>query len=75
MAEQTTISLDDEAYAFLTQTAGHNQSAYINQLLIKEKRRALEETVLKANHEESKDLECQQNLSEWDATLSDGLNS
>ncbi|MGB3850741.1 MAG: hypothetical protein WA958_12295 [Tunicatimonas sp.] len=73
MAEQAIISLDEEAYAFLEETAGQDKSAYINALLKKEKQRRLEEATLKANREEAEDEAYQQELTEWDATLSDGL--
>ena len=75
MAKQATISLDEEAYAFLEETAGQDKSAYINALLKREKQRRLEEAVMKANREEAEDEAYQRGLSEWDATLSDGLES
>ncbi len=75
MAEQATISLDEEAYAFLEETAGHDKSAYINALLKREKQRRLEEAIMKANQEEAEDEAYQRGLFEWDATLLDGLES
>ena len=75
MAEQATISLDEEAYAFLEETAGQDKSGYINALLKREKQRRLEGEIMKANREEAEDEAYQQGLSEWDATLSDGLES
>lgn len=74
MAERATISLDEEAYAFLMETAGGNKSAYINELLKREKQRLLKEAVMRANQEEAKDNKYQEELSDWDATLSDGLD-
>ncbi|MAS36087.1 MAG: CopG family transcriptional regulator [Anaerolineaceae bacterium] len=74
MTERATFTLDDEAYAFLKVAAGRNRSAYINQLLMDEKKRLLAEKVLAANREEAEDSAYQDALAEWDDTLSDGLN-
>jgi antitoxin CcdA len=74
MTNRTTITLDDEAYAFLEASAGDNRSAYINKLLKEEKRRVLEKQILKANQEEASDLTYQEKLMDWDVTSSDGLS-
>jgi predicted CopG family antitoxin len=73
MTMRATFTIEDEAYAFLMQEGGENRSAYINQLLKREKQRTLEEAILKANQEEADDPEYQKELSMWDETLSDGL--
>lgn len=73
MTHRATITLDQEAYAFLLSAAKDNRSAFINGLLKKEKLRQLEEDVLKANREEAEDLEYQQELSDWDETIEDGI--
>ncbi len=74
MTERATFSLDEENFAFLNRVGGANKSAYINDLLRKEKQKVLEEKVLLANKEEVEDAEYQGELSAWDITLSDGLN-
>ncbi len=74
MTNRATITLDDEAYAFLEASAGNNRSAYINKLLKEEKRRVLEQQILKANQEEASNLDYQEELMDWDVTLSDGLS-
>lgn len=74
MAEQATISLDEEASAFLDQAAGNDKSAYVNELIKKEKQRVLKQAVLKANQEEAQDDAYHSSLSEWDIALSDGLD-
>ncbi len=74
MVERATFSLDEDALAFLKMVGGKNKSAYINDLLKKEKQRMLEEAIFQANQEEAKDVEYQEELSDWEATLSDGLN-
>lgn len=73
MAERATFSLDDDAAAFLKTAGGKNRSAYISDLLKREKQRILEEAILQANQEEA-ETAYQEELSMWDATLSDGLS-
>jgi len=73
MTNRATITLDDEAHAFLSRASGKNKSAYINSLLIKEKRRSMERAILEANKEEAEDSAYQHELSVWDNTLGDGL--
>ena len=73
MTHRTTITLDDESFAFLNNIAGDNRSAYINKLLKQERKNYLKETLLKANQEEAQDSDYQKELKEWDTTLSDGL--
>ena len=74
MAERATFSLDKEAYTFLNKVAGKNRSAYINALLNRERLKVMEDAILQANIEEAEDQDYQQELSDWDATLADGLN-
>lgn len=71
---RATFTLDTEAHAFLMAFGGNNKSAYINDLLKREKQRTLLEELMKANQEEAEDQDYQEELSQWDATLSDGLN-
>ena len=73
MLNRATITLDSEAYNFLLSAGKENRSAFINDLLIEERKRQLESAILKANQEEAHDLEYQEELSDWDETLSDGI--
>ena len=73
MTTRTTITLDDDAYTFLEAEAGKNKSAFINKVLKKERKRSLEKAILKANKEGAEDAEYQEEISNWDETLSDGL--
>ena len=75
MTHRTTITLDDESYAFLNNIAGENRSAYINELLKQERKNHLKQALLKANQEEAEDSDYQQELKEWEETLSDGLSN
>ena len=75
MTHRTTITLDDEIFAFLNQVAGDNRSAYINQLLQQERNNFLKQTLIKANREEAEDMDYQEELQAWESTLTDGLNN
>ena len=41
--------------------------------LLQEKKRSLKKAILQANQEEAEDAAYQEELSEWDETLADGL--
>ena len=70
---RTTITLDEDAYAFLQAQGTKNRSRFINTLLRKEQQATLAQQLYAANLEEAADAAYQQNLSAWDTTLSDGL--
>jgi len=74
MTIRATFSLENDNAAFLKTVGGGNKSAYINDLLSREKRKTLQDAVLQANREEAEDAEYQEELSVWDTTLSDGLS-
>lgn len=74
MANRATFTLEEETFAFLKKAGGSNRSKYINDLLKKEKQRLLEKEILKANREEAEDPAYQEELSDWDPALSDGLD-
>ena len=73
MTNRATFTLEDDALAYLKQAGGKNKSAYVNHLLLQEKRRSLKKAILQANQEEAEDTAYQEELSEWDETLADGL--
>jgi len=73
MTHRTTITLDDEIFAFLDQVAGDNRSAYINALLKQERSNFLKQAFIKANQEEAEDADYRDELQSWESTLSDGL--
>ena len=72
MSNRVTITLDDEAYEFLELKAKGNRSAYISNIIKEEKQRIIARKILKANQEEAEDS-YQQQLKDWDTTLTDGL--
>ena len=73
MTERTTITLDDKNLAFLNQIATKNRSAFINQLIDKERKARFAAAVLQANLEEAADEEYQAEYRLWDVTMMDGL--
>lgn len=73
MTHRVTITLDEESFEFLNDVASNNRSAYVNQLLKQERRNFLQAALRKANQEEAEDTNYQEELQEWDSTLSDGL--
>lgn len=75
MTHRVTITLDEESFEFLNDVANNNRSAYINKLLKQERRNYLQAALRKANQEEAKDTNYQEELQEWDSTLSDGLTA
>ena len=68
MTHRTTITLDDEIFAFLNHVAGDNRSAYINELLRQERNNSLKQALLKANQEEAEDTDYQEELQSWEST-------
>ena len=73
MTNRATFTLEDDAMAYLKQAGGENKSAYVNHLLLQEKKRSLKKAILQANQEEAENTAYQKELSEWDDTLADGL--
>jgi len=75
MSNRATFTLEDEAFDYLKQVGSENKSAYVNHLLLEEKRRHLKQAILRANLEEAEDEDYQEELAVWDDTLADGLDS
>lgn len=73
MTHRATFTLEPDVFAFLQQMGGDNRSGYINELLKREQRRTLAQAILLANREEAGDQTYQEELTEWDSTLDDGL--
>jgi len=73
MTHRVTITLDEKSFAFLNDVANNNRSAYVNRLLKRERKNYLQAALRKANQEEAEDTNYQEELLEWDSTLSDGL--
>ena len=56
MTNRATFTLKDDALAYLKQVGGDNKSAYVNRLLLQEKKRSLKKAILQANQEEAEDM-------------------
>ena len=52
---------------------GTNKSAYVNRLLVQEKKRSLKKAILQVNQEETEESDYQDELAEWAEALVDGL--
>lgn len=57
----------------MNKAGAENRSAFINELLLKEKQSFLQESIIEANQEESEDDSYHQELSDWDITFEDGI--
>ena len=73
MSDRITITLEKEVFEFLESKAKGDLSAYINSILKAEKQRIIAEQIFKANQEEAEES-YQEELADWDITLSDGLS-
>ncbi len=74
MSEKVSITLDDEVLNFVDQLTS-DRSSFINDILLKEKRRVLMKDLEDAYKEQADDPEFQEEISAWDVTMDDGLNA
>lgn len=74
MSKKVSITLDDEALKFVDQLAS-NRSSFINDILLKEKKRIFMKELEDAYKEQVNDSEFQEEISAWDVTAGDGLNA
>jgi predicted transcriptional regulator len=74
MSKKVSITLDDEVLKFVDQLAD-NRSSFINDILLKEKKRIFMKELEDAYKEQVNDPEFQAEISAWDVTAGDGLNA
>ena len=74
MSKKVSITLDDEVLKFVDQLAD-NRSSFINDILLKEKKRIFMKELEDAYKEQVNDPEFQAEISDWDVTAGDGLNA
>jgi len=74
MVRPISFSLDESNIAFVTKMGGDNKSAYVNELIQREKRKALEEAFIKANEEAANDPDCIEDMEAFSVALLDGLD-
>ena len=72
---KVTITLEEDILRFIDQQAKGNRSAYINALLAEQRRKILEAEIIAALQEDAKDLEYQNEISDWDNVAGDGINA
>ena len=73
MTKQITIALDDEILAFVDRQSGGNWSEYINDLLRKQRRAAIEAELAAAHQQDSQNPEYRAEIALWDAVVGDGI--
>ncbi len=74
MSKKVSITLDDEVLNFVDQLAS-NRSSFINNILLKEKKRVFMKELEDAYKDQANDPEFQEEISVWDVTVGDGLNA
>lgn len=74
MSKKISITLDDQSLLFIDQQT-KNRSAFINNLLLKEKKRLFLQELARAYEEQAQDSEFQEELADWDVVVGDGLNA
>jgi predicted transcriptional regulator len=74
MSKKVSITLDDEVLSFVDQLAS-NRSSFINDILLKEKRKIFMKELEDAYKEQVNDPVFQEEISIWDVTAEDGLNA
>ena len=72
---KVTITLEEDILRFIDQQAKGNRSGYINALLAEQRRKILEAEIIAALEEDAKDLEYQNEISDWDNVAGDGINA
>ena len=72
---KVTITVEEDILRFIDQQAKGNRSGYINALLAEQRRKILEAEIIAALQEDAKDLEYQNEISDWDNVAGDGINA
>ena len=75
MKHKIVITLDEQLVAFLDLHSGGNRSEYLNQLLVLERKRTIEDQLIKALQEENSDPDYLAEIQLWDAVVADGLDN
>jgi len=72
---KVTISLEDEVLQFLDRCANGNRSGYLNSLLSKQRRQALEQEMITALLKDAGDPEYLEEIALWDCVAGDGIDA
>jgi predicted transcriptional regulator len=73
MSKKVSITLDDEVLTFVDRLAS-NRSRFINDILLKEKKRIFMQELEDTYKEQMNDQDLQEEISVWDVTVGDRLN-
>jgi hypothetical protein len=73
MSKKVNITLDDEVLTFVDRLAS-NRSRFINDILLKEKKRIFMQELEDTYKEQMNDQDLQEEISVWDVTVGDRLN-
>jgi metal-responsive CopG/Arc/MetJ family transcriptional regulator len=74
MSKKVSITLDEEVLNFVDSRT-NNRSSFINDILLKEKKRIFIKELADAYKEQANDPTFQAEISVWDITVTDGLNA
>lgn len=74
MSKKVSITLDEEVLNFVDSRT-NNRSSFINNILLKEKKRIFIKELADAYKEQANDPTFQAEISVWDITITDGLNA
>jgi hypothetical protein len=74
MSKKVSITLDEEVLNFVDSRTS-NRSGFINDILLKEKKRIFIKELTDAYKEQANDPTFQAEISVWDITVTDGLNA
>jgi len=74
MSKKVSITLDEEVLNFVDSRT-NNRSSFINDILLKEKKRIFIKELADAYKEQANDPTFQAEISVWDITVTHGLNA
>jgi hypothetical protein len=74
MSKKVSITLDEEVLNFVDSRT-NNRSSFINDILLKEKKRIFIKELADAYKQQANDPTFQAEISVWDITVTDGLNA
>ncbi|MUL37328.1 hypothetical protein [Gloeocapsopsis dulcis] len=74
MSKKVSITLDEEVLEFVDRSS-RNRSNYINEVLLREKKKSLLKELEDAYKEQSEDPEFLEEIAVWDVAVGDGLDA
>lgn len=74
MSKKVSITLDEKVLEFVDRSS-KNRSKYINEVLLREKKKSLLKELEDAYKEQSEDPEFLEEIAVWDVAVGDGLDA